>query len=155
VLVLPAVCDDSVHTLGGVVNAELSWLFFARGSADVACSCDRLFFSRRHAVGAIGEASIIESSHDGVETVFWQFSWTDGLCENVHSPRRFLGRCEIFGGNREARLSCGLWRASRSSRPATILLRTRRVSCCFRGRRIIDSELAWCTRLTWLLFDVN
>ena len=83
---LPAVRDDPVHLLGGVIDAEFSWLFLGKRSADVACSCDGLLFSRRGAVGTIGEAGIIESSHDRVETVFWQFSWTDGFCEDIHAP---------------------------------------------------------------------
>ena len=73
VLALPAIRNDSVNTLSGVVDAEFSWLFLACGFADIACPCDRLFFSRRcgvGAIGAIGEAGIVESSHDRVETVF-------------------------------------------------------------------------------------
>jgi hypothetical protein len=153
---LPAVCDDSVRPLGGVVHAELSWLFLGYWSADIACPCDRLFFSRRCAVGAIGETGIVESPHNRIESIFWQFSWTDGFCEDAHAPRSFLCGCKIFGGNRKTRSSsCRFWRAGGSSRSAAILLRTRRVSRCFRRRRIINPEFAWCTRLTRLLFDVN
>lgn len=68
---LPAVCDDPVRPLGGVVHAELSWFFLGHWSADIACSCDRLFFSRRRAVGAIGETGIVESPDNRIESIFW------------------------------------------------------------------------------------
>ena len=73
-LVLPSTRNDSIHLLGGVVDTELSRLFLRCWSADIACPGHRLFFSRRCAVGAIGaigDASIIESSHNRVETIFW------------------------------------------------------------------------------------
>ena len=68
-LALSAVCDDFVHLLDGG-HAELSWLFLHRRSADIACPCHRLF-SRRRAVGAVGDASIIESPHNRIEAIFW------------------------------------------------------------------------------------
>lgn len=71
VLALPAIRDDSVHPLSGVVDAELSGLFLGRWSADVACPGDRLVFSWRCAVGTVSNASIIESSHNRVEAIVW------------------------------------------------------------------------------------
>ena len=71
-LALPAICgDDSVHPLGGVVDAELSGLFLGPWSADVACPSDRLVFSWMCAAGTISNASIIESSHNRVEAIVW------------------------------------------------------------------------------------
>ena len=70
-LALPAICDDSVHPLGGVIDAELSWLFLGRWSASVACPGDRLVFSWICAVITISDASIVESSHNRVEAIVW------------------------------------------------------------------------------------
>lgn len=70
-LALPAICNDSVHPLSGVVDAELSWVFLRRWSVDIACPGDRLFFSWMCAVGTIGDASIIKSSHNRIETIVW------------------------------------------------------------------------------------
>jgi hypothetical protein len=87
---LPTIRLDSIHLLSGMVHAELSWLFLGRWPADVACPGHGLFFLGRSAVGATGgaagRAGIVESLHDRVEAVFWQFARTDGICEDIHAP---------------------------------------------------------------------
>jgi len=72
-VILPTIHGDPVHPLGGVIDAKLSWLFLGCWPADVACSCNRLLFSfsRRCAIGAVGNASVIESFHNRVEAIFW------------------------------------------------------------------------------------
>jgi hypothetical protein len=157
---LPAICDDTVHPLGGVIYTELSWLFPGRWSADIACPCNGLFFSRRRAVSttctidAIGDAGIVESFHNRIKAIFWQFSRADGVCENVHAPRCLLCGCEILIGDHKARLPRGFRRAGRGSRSLAVRLRSWCVSCRF-GRWRVNPQFAWRTRLAWLLLDVN
>jgi hypothetical protein len=65
---LPTIRLDSVHLLGEMIHAELSWLFLDRWPADIAGACHGLFFLGRSAVGATdgaaGRAGIVESLHD-------------------------------------------------------------------------------------------
>ena len=68
-LALPAIYVDSIRTLSGVVDAELSRLFFGSWSAGIARPGHRLFFSWMCAVGTISDARIVESSHNRVEAI--------------------------------------------------------------------------------------
>jgi hypothetical protein len=72
---LPTIRLDSVHLLGEMIHAELSWLFLDRWPADIAGACHGLFFLGWSAIGATGgaagRAGIVESLHDRVEAIFW------------------------------------------------------------------------------------